>query len=79
MAPPPLCPTKVLNALLAPTPGVDMPAAQMGEWIAFAVQTEAARLSGNRDKSLAKLILDDCRARYEAAVAPKRRKFLGVF
>jgi hypothetical protein len=78
-APPPLCPTKVLDELLSPTPGADLPAGTFGAWVTFAVQTEAARLSGNRDKRLAKIILDDCRARYEAAVAPKRRKFLGIF
>lgn len=75
----PQCPQAVLDELLSPTPGADLPTATMGEWIAFAVQTEAARLSGNRDKRLAKMILDDCRQRYEAAVAPKRRKFLGIF
>lgn len=75
----PACPQVVLDELLKDTPGVAEPGPTMGEWVQFAVQTEAARLSGNRDKRLAKLILDDCRRRYEAAVAPKHRKFLGIF
>lgn len=75
----PNCPQVVLDELLSPTPGVAEPGQTLGDWVAFAVQTEAARLSGNRDKRLAKLILDDCRKRYEAAVAPKHRKFLGIF
>lgn len=73
------CPDKVIDELLSPTPGADLPGQTMGDWIAFSVETEAARLSGNRDKRLAREILDDCKARYEAAVAPKRRKFLGIF
>jgi hypothetical protein len=78
-APPPLCPTKVIDELLSPTPGADLPVGTFGAWVTFAVQSEAARLSGNRDKRLAREIMDDCRTRYEAAVAPKHRKFLGVF
>jgi hypothetical protein len=75
----PACPQAILDELLAPTPGVREPGQTMGEWVAFGVQTEAARLSGNRDKRLAKLILDDCRARYELATTPMRRKILGIF
>jgi hypothetical protein len=44
-APPPLCPDKVLDELLSPTPGADLPGQTFGAWVAFAVQAEAARLS----------------------------------
>lgn len=76
---PPQCPQAVLDELLSDTPGANLPGPTFGEWVTFSVQTEAARLSGNRDKQVAKAILADCRARYAEATKAKRKKFLWIF